>query len=215
MDFYPKNKIPVADVKKFIVIFYIVGFLGFIIPFTKAFFIVITPVALLLNTYLLIVYHQSISLKDILIFCLIFLSGYLIELVGIRTGLIFGHYIYGKTLGVKLFETPLLIGVNWLFLTYTASTITDYLNVKKWLSVFISPLFMVAYDVVLEQVAPKINMWSWDDSTVPFKNFMAWYMVALVFSFLLKIFKIETRNPLGAILFISQFVFFLLLSAFL
>ncbi len=215
MDFYPKNKIPIVNVKKFIVIFYIVGFLGFVIPFTKALFITITPFALLINLYLLLVFHNKYILKHNLFFLLIFFSGYIIEVIGVKTGFVFGYYTYGDALGVKLFETPILIGVNWLFLTYTATAITDDLKIKKWLAVFVAPLFMLMYDIVLEQVAPKMNMWSWLNSEVPLRNYIAWYFIALCFVFLLKIFKIETKNPLAAILLICQFVFFILLTLLL
>ncbi len=215
MALYPKSKIPVSEVKKFIIIFYMVGFLGFVIPFTKPIFIIITPFALLLNTYLLAIYHHRFSAKDVFIFLLILLSAYAIEVVGVKTGAIFGSYSYGKGLGIKLFETPLLIGVNWLFLTYAATTIANNLKLKNWLVVFVAPLFMLAYDLVLEQVAPKMDMWHWQNSEVPLKNYIAWYFIALVFVLLLKIFKIETKNPLAPILWLSQFVFFALLTLLL
>lgn len=215
MDFYPKNKIPINDVKKFIVIFYIVGFLGFVIPFTKPIFIIITPLALLLNSYLLLVYHKTYTFKDIFLFILIFLSGYTIEVIGVKTGVVFGHYSYGNALGIRFFDTPLLIGINWLFLTYTATSITNYLKIRKWLVVFVAPFFMVLYDIVIEQVAPKMNMWSWQNSEVPFKNYIAWYAIAMVFVFLLKVSRIVTKNTLAAILFICQFVFFTLLTILL
>ena len=208
MELYPKNKIPIGEVRKFIVIFYIVGLCGFIIPFTKAFFITITPFALLLNVYLLAIYHEKYTLKYVLIFLLIYISGYCIEVVGVKTGLIFGIYTYGNALGIKLFETPLLIGVNWLFLTYTAIGITEKLNIKKWLALFVAPALMLVYDVVLEQVAPKINMWSWHNSEVPMRNYIAWYIIAFSFVLLFKAFKIKTLNPVSAILFICQFLFF-------
>ncbi len=215
MELYPKNKIPIADVKKFIVIFYLVGLLGFIIPFSKEFFIVITPFALLLNSYLLAIYHKKYALKDVLIFLLIFISGYVIEVIGVKTGLIFGIYTYGNALGLKMFETPLMIGINWLFLTYTATAITDSLKGNKWLAVFVAPALMLVYDIVLEQVAPKMNMWTWQNSEVPIRNYIAWYAIAFCFVLLFKIFKIETKNPLSAILFICQFVFFALLTLLL
>jgi len=74
MELYPKNKIPISEVRKFLIIFYIVGLLGFIIPFTKAFFISITPFALLLNVYLLAIYHEKYTLKYVLIFLLVCLQ---------------------------------------------------------------------------------------------------------------------------------------------
>lgn len=212
MELYPKNKIPIAEVQKFIVIFYIIGLFGFIIPFTKAFFITITPFALLLNVYLLAIYHEKYTLKYVLIFLSIFISGYCIEVVGVKTGFIFGSYIYGNALGIKLFETPVLIGVNWLFLTYTATSLTEKLNIKKWLALFLAPALMLVYDIVLEQVAPKMDMWNWHNSEVPLKNYIAWYIIAFSFVLLLKAFKIKTSNPLSAILFICQFLFFTTLT---
>ncbi len=215
MDLYPKNKIPLVEVKKFVVIFYVVGLLGFIIPFTKAFFVTITPFILILNVYLLAVYHKTYILKYIFIFLLIFLSGFVVEVIGVRTGLLFGHYTYGKALGIKFFDTPLLIGINWLFLTYTAVAITGNFIKKGWLNVFIAPLFMLVYDIVLEQVAPKMNMWSWQNSEIPFKNYIAWYIIGFVFVLLLEVLKIEIKNPLAAFLFLCLFVFFLLLTILL
>ncbi len=215
MNLYPKNKIPIANVKKFLIIFYIVGLCGFILPLTKAFFIIITPFALLLNSYLLFVYHEKYALKDFLIFLLIFLGGYSIEVVGVKTGLIFGNYTYSNTLGFRLFETPLLIGVNWLFLTYTATAIAESFNLKKWKTLFVAPSFMVVYDLILEQAAPKMNMWSWRNSEVPIRNYLAWYIIAVCFVSLFKLFNIETRNPLATIVFICQFIFFVLLTILL
>lgn len=215
MELYPKNKLPIAHVKKFIVIFYMVALLGFIIPFSKTFFIIITPFALLLNCYLLAIYHGKYALKDVLIFLLIFISGYLIEVIGVQTGLIFGIYSYGNALGFKMFETPLLIGINWLFLTYSATSITEYIKGNKWLPVFVAPALMLIYDIVLEKVAPKMNMWTWQNMEVPVRNYIAWYVIALVFVLLLKVVKIDTRNPLAPILFICQFVFFALLTLLL
>ena len=143
---------------------------------------------------------------------MIFISGYCIEVVGVKTGLIFGIYNYGNALGIKLFETPLLIGVNWLFLTYTAISITEKLNIKKWLALFVAPALMLVYDIVLELVAPKMDMWNWHNSEVPLKNYIAWYIIAFCFVMLLNAFKIKTSNSLSAIIFICQFLFFTTLT---
>ncbi len=215
MNLYPKNRISVFEVKKFVVIFYIVGTLGFLIPFTKDVFITITPFALLLNVYLLAIYHKKYSISDVIIFVLIFVFGFLIEVLGVNTGLIFGDYQYGSGLGLKLFETPLLIGVNWLFLTYASVSVLNSFKINKLLIVVLAPLAMLIYDFVLEQVAPKMDMWSWHETSVPISNFIAWYGIALVFAGLLTLFKINTENPLSKILLLCQFVFLFFLMLIL
>lgn len=212
MDLYPKNKFAVAEVKKFIVIFYIVAILGFFIPLTNDLFIRITPLALLLCTYLLAIYHETYSSKDAFTFILVFLLGFIVEVIGVNTGLVFGIYCYGRTLGLKLINTPLLIGVNWLFLTYTTISITRSFKIKEGLILFIAPVFMLVFDIILEQVAPKIDLWNWQNSMVTIKNYIAWYLIGVSFVLLFKVFKIETKNPLAAILFICQLLFFVILT---
>lgn len=212
---YPKNKLPVREVQKFILIFYTVGIIGFLIPYTKNIFITITPFALLLGTYLLAIYHKPYSKKVLAALLSIFTLGFIAEVIGVNTGLIFGDYSYGSALGIKLFNTPLLIGVNWLFLTYTSISIVSRFLKKEILIVFLSPLLMLCYDFLLEQVAPKMDMWSWQGSQIPLKNYLSWYLFGVLFVALLRVVKVNTKNPIAPILFGAQFVFFIFLNCFL
>jgi uncharacterized membrane protein len=211
MNLFPKNILPTKEVKKFIVIFYTVGILGFIIPWTHNLFIILTTYALLLSTYLLLLYHENYSKKDILVFSAIAVLGFFVEVLGVNTGLIFGSYKYGEGLGIKLFQTPLLIGVNWLFLTYTALSISDKITKNTYLQLIIAPTLMIVYDMVMEQLAPIMNMWSWAGSSIPMKNYIAWWLLGFLFTGILKRFKINTNNPLALLLFICQFIFFVVL----
>ena len=143
---------------------------------------------------------------------LIFALGFLIEALGVKTGLIFGSYYYGKTLGLKIFKTPILIGINWLFLIYSSISISNNIKAKPIFTILFAPLLMLVYDFILEHAAPKIGMWSWEDSTVPLKNYIAWYIIGVIFVSLFQIFKIETKNTMAKILFACQFLFFVILT---
>ena len=211
MNLYPRNILPQKEVKKFVVIFYTVGLLGFIIPFSRELFIQITPLALLISSYLLFVYHNNISKKDVAAFMLVFVLGFLIEAAGVNSGLIFGHYSYGSTLGLKIWGTPLLIGINWLFLAYSSLVVAEKISHKAILQIAIAPTLMLIYDLVLEQVAPILDMWNWQDASVPLKNYIAWWCIGLAFTGFLKISKKDTSNPLALILLVCQFAFFALL----
>jgi putative membrane protein len=132
-----------------------------------------------------------------------------IESIGVNTGLIFGEYVYGETLGYQIFETPLIIGMNWLFLVYVSSSLTGKIISGKFISFLFPPVLMVVYDLVLEQVAPDLGMWNWNNEVIPLQNYIAWFVVALLFVLVFRLFNIKTSNKIAPLIFILQFLFFL------
>lgn len=157
----------------------------------------------------------SFTLKTILIFLTIAVSGYLIEAAGVNTGKIFGSYTYGKTLGLSILNTPLIIGINWLFLVYASSSLFEKYPIHHIYKILLASLVMLAYDIILEPVAPKLDMWHWKNSVVPLQNYIAWFVIAVVFHSMMKWYKINTKNPVAPWVFLCQFLFFLALNFFL
>lgn len=203
-------------VRKTVIIFYAVGVLGMILPFSRPLFLMLTPFALLFSFVLLAAYHESkFNLKSLLVFAFIYIFSFFVEALGVETAKIFGEYIYGNGLGIKIFHTPIIIGLNWLFLVYTSTSIFEKIKIPNFLKIILSSFTMVLYDLVLEQVAPKIDMWSWKNDVVPLNNFIAWFALAMIFNSLMKIFKINTNNKISLLLLSVQFVFFVILFIFL
>ncbi|MFN8255984.1 MAG: carotenoid biosynthesis protein [Bacteroidales bacterium] len=198
------------EISVFFVIFYLVGIIGLSLSFSFPLFLELIPFALLLSFLGLILFHPSKKdKKSILVFIGIFITGFIIEAIGVNSGLIFGHYEYGKSLGFKLFSTPVIIGLNWLFLVYTTSSVLEKFKIHNLLKVILASLLMVVYDIVLEQVAPKIDMWYWKNDLIPIQNYLAWFGIAVFFHSVIKVSKIKTENALAHILLICQFLFFL------
>lgn len=201
--------------KQSILFFYFVGLCGMIIPFTSDFFRIITPFALFLNFIFLAAYHQNnLNNKTVIVFSIIYFCGFAVEVAGVNTSLIFGEYFYGKSLGPKLFETPLIIGLNWLFLCYVTNSMLEKIKINNVFKVIFASSLMLIYDIVLEQVAPILDFWYWKNNIVPLQNYIAWFVIALIFNSLIKILKINTSNPISKIIFISQFLFFTILYIF-
>lgn len=209
---FPKNKIPHGEVKRFVLLFYAIGLIGFILPFSREIFSAITPFAMLLGIYLLAVYHTDYNRKAMIAFSIIFLLGFSVEAIGVNTGAVFGSYTYLSAMGIKVWGTPLIIGLNWLFLSYTATSILDEAKLPAWTVYFLAPLLMVAYDFFLEKSAPVLDMWYWDGDTVPFRNYVAWYVIGFLCVAILKMFGVNTQNILSKLLYFVQFLFFVLLS---
>jgi bisanhydrobacterioruberin hydratase len=205
----------VREVKIFYAIFYLVGVLGLSFPETRPLFIRLVPFALILGFAGVLLFHEAKwDLKTLTAFVLVYISGFVIESVGVNTGLIFGEYIYGKTLGYQIFETPLIIGMNWLFLVYVSSSLTEKLNSGKVISFLLPPVLMVVYDLVLEQVAPDLGMWNWKNEVIPLQNYIAWFVVAFIFVLVFRLLNIKTSNKIAPLIFILQFLFFLSLMIF-
>jgi len=203
-------------VKAFFVIFYAIGALGMIIPQTFMLFCRLTPLSLLLSLFCLAWFHpDKREFKTLFVFSLIFITCLVIEIIGVNTGLIFGPYEYGNTLGIKIFGTPLLIGLNWVLLTYLTSSVVEKVKIKVALKICIASLIMLGYDVVLEQAAPITGLWQWEGGKVPLQNYAVWLLLALVFHSLIKIFRVKTANPLSGVMLSSQILFFIVVLIFL
>jgi len=198
-------------------VFYTVGLAGFLIPLSYPYFEKLIPLVLILSFILLVIYHpkQSSYRLSILVFTGIYISGLIVEMIGVNTGIIFGEYSYGPNLGLKILNTPVIIGLNWLILVYTTSSMFEKINIHVNYKILLASASMLAYDIVLEQVAPLTGMWNWHEGNIPDRNYMAWFVIALIFHTLLKTVGIKTENAVSKNLYISQFVFFLMLAIFI
>ncbi|MFC0877032.1 carotenoid biosynthesis protein [Saccharicrinis sp. FJH2] len=191
----------------------LVGIIGFAIPFSRPVFQAMTPIVILLAVIGSIHYHDGDrNLKMILVSLFILLAGFSIEVIGVKTGIIFGTYSYGKVLGPKIMGTPVIIGLNWLLLIYTARAMVEYWDTSEWIKVPVVAILVTAFDIVLEPVAIKLGFWSWEAIQVPLQNYLAWFGIALIFSSLMTLSKVKLMNEMGGPLFFMLFLFFLVLN---
>lgn len=166
----------------------------------------------LLFVAFLFLYNASEVNKTFAVWLLIIgISGYLVELLGILTGLVFGTYAYGDGLGVKIAGVPLMIGVNWALLVFATGALIYRLKWPLWLRAALGATVMVGYDVLLEPVAMRFDFWSWEGNQVPLQNYLAWWIIAFVMHFgvMAKVKNLQNRLALPVI--IIQMLFFVLL----
>lgn len=203
----------VTETRIAVAVFYLVGTAGMLIPFSFSLFKDLIPLALLLSAAVLVLFHEgNVYGKTVLFFIGIFILGFFVEVAGVNTGLIFGSYRYGDSLGKQWLNTPLMIGVNWCLLVYMSASVTRHLKMNRFLETPLAALLMLGYDVVLEQVAPKTDMWFWAENRVPLQNYAAWLVIALAFQAFLRIFRIPVRNKLALTILLVQFLFFSILT---
>lgn len=204
-----ENKVPI-----YFIVFYMVGLVLFTVPITHEIFISITSFTLLLVIGIVFFFHKQWDTKTRIVFGAIMLLSFLLEMVGVSTGKLFGNYQYDNGLGIKIFNTPIIIGLNWLFLVYATQAIAIKMTKQKISIILIGSSLMVIYDLLMEYVAPTMNMWHFTTTYPPVENFVTWFLAAITFQTLLLTSKINVENNTGRSLFWIQMVFFMIIGVF-
>ncbi|MEC8273325.1 MAG: carotenoid biosynthesis protein [Bacteroidota bacterium] len=193
-------------------ILHLVGGLAFSMHSVKSIFLLLTPFNLLLSFGLLIWGNDDFSFNFFRLISILFLIGFIVEVVGVYSGLLFGEYHYGKTLGFQFLGVPLIIGVNWVLLVVSSFAVSSYFVSNSILKVLLSSIFMVLLDLMIEPVAIRLDFWHWQAEIIPLQNYLMWFLVSLLMNWILTFNRFKFNVKLGFGLLISQVVFFTLQS---
>lgn len=132
---------------------------------------------------------QNSNRKKFIFWCLIVIIGsFLIELSGVKTGLIFGRYSYGKTLKPLLLDVPVSIGFAWLGILLSSIAVIQR-TVKRFtpniiLYALLVAFLMFVFDLFMEPAATKLKYWQWIENEIPLQNYTAWFALSFLFSYL-------------------------------
>ena len=192
---------------------HICGIIGLISPY-KELFLILTPINLIISTILLFIYQKDFSRQFLVFAALIFLLGYLVELIGVKTGQVFGEYEYGETLGLKIFSIPIIMGLNWLNLIYCVGIVMNKYKINNYLKSCIGAAILTCIDFFLEPVAIKNDFWIWNSTTVPIQNYVAWFVFSFIFLLIFQFLKFNKTNKLAMPFIVIQFLFFFILCFF-
>ncbi len=140
---------------------------------------------------------------------------WLVECLGMRSGLIFGQYQYGAALQPQIGGVPLAIGFAWLTMLLSAAALERRLPFRPdaenhlFRSMRIA-LLMLFFDVVMEPIAVKLNYWSWQRSVIPWKNYLAWMLISMALAYTtLRLKVLKNRLPkIAAHFYLVQMIYF-------
>lgn len=195
-----------------IILFHAVGAAGFLWVKTVPLFLLLVPFHLLLMLGIVLFVHQPKNARFFVVMLLIMTAGWTVELVGVRTEKIFGSYHYGKTLGFKLLDIPLMIGVNWFLLVYAVSAVTQHFAGRNRLvQALAGAVLLVALDALIEPAAIRFGYWSWAQAVPPLKNYTGWFAVSFVLLYLYGLSGLRSHFATGLTLYGAQLVFFAVL----
>tara|TARA_B110000459_G_scaffold200652_1_gene249586 strand:- start:3546 stop:4172 length:627 start_codon:yes stop_codon:yes gene_type:complete len=198
-----KEKIIIAV----LAIWHLVGIIGFHSDFFYLFSI-LTPLNMMLSFWVLYVTSKkSEKLKAILL--LTYFIGLAVEVIGINTGIPFGTYVYLEGLGPKIMDTPWVMGLNWVVVSWAAVQCASYFSTQsklyKWA---ISIVIMLIIDLVMEPVAPDLRMWIFAGSGPGLMNYLGWALTSAVIQILLVREVDNHKNHTALAIILLQIIFF-------
>jgi putative membrane protein len=198
-----KEKIIIAV----LAIWHLVGIIGFHSDFFYLFSI-LTPLNMMLSFWVLYVTSKkSEKLKAILL--LTYFIGLAVEVIGINTGIPFGTYVYLEGLGPKIMDTPWVMGLNWVVVSWAAVQSASYFSTQsKFYKWAISIVIMLIIDLVMEPVAPDLRMWIFAGSGPGLMNYLGWALTSAVIQILLVREVDNHKNHTALAIILLQIIFF-------
>ena len=188
-------------------LFTISGILGVLSSYEE-WFLSLTPLSLLLS-FLMILWHmEPFRPKILLALSIPFFLGFITEALGVNYGLIFGTYVYGENLGVKVFGVPLMICINWALLTVATADVARSFIKNIVVSSMLGAILMTGLDLILEVSAPRFDFWEFENGVVPLQNYIGWLVTAFVAHLGYQSCKINTNKVISWHVLISIVVFF-------
>jgi putative membrane protein len=197
----------------FLILVYISGSIGFVV--NPSFFGPFTPYTLLLTCFVFLIHSPLADKKFIFAFFSIAFLGFIIEVVGVKTGLIFGKYSYGNGLGYKLLNVPLVISINWAMLIFAGIIVVSRIFANKITVLVVAALLVTLIDLLIEQVAPKLDFWQFEAGLPDLQNYLSWIGVAFFTSYFFYPTIIKGNRTVSLTILILQIIFFTFLFIFI
>lgn len=199
----------------FIYIMFTVGIIGHLSSTTEDLMVLLTPFTLLFLGILVLYLTNKTTESNFISWIIItYLFTFLVEVIGVKTGFVFGEYIYGKSLGLKLFDVPLIIGLNWSLVILGSLAFVKTFSNNIFISSLLASLIAVIFDFVMEPVAIKYDYWTWKDNIIPLQNYLAWFVLAFIASAIFNLLKIKINSKISIHYVIAQIVFFIIINIF-
>ncbi len=195
----------------FLIIIYTVGLVGLNTSWRDE-IAALTPYTLSLSVLVLFLNHREWNRYFVIFVAFASISGYLIELIGVESKIIFGIYSYGETLGYKLYGVPVIMGLNWFLMVYSCGMVANLFRYGVFLKSIIGAFLMVILDLSLEPVAVILDFWTWENGIIPLQNYVAWFAVAFILLIYFHKLGLKKMNRIAVGLFIIQYIFFFILS---
>ena len=199
----------------FIYLYFIAGIIWHSWSLTRSLMLQITPYGLFFASVLVLYLCIKEKKKKLLTWIIItYIITFILEVIGVKTGIIFGEYSYGFVLGPKIIGVPFIIGLNWVAVILGAIIISKMFSKNFFSSALIAGLLAVVFDLALEPVAFKFGYWFWQWNIIPLQNYIAWFVISFLSAVFFNLLNIGLNSTLPKHYFYAQVIFFIGLNYF-
>lgn len=196
--------------KRFLIVLYASGLVGMHIPAVSATFISLVPLTLWFTGFICFWFFPKPSIQAYVLLAAIAVAAWMLEVVGVRTGQIFGEYAYGRTLGYQVLNVPITIGINWILLVMVTGAVVQEWNMGGKIGrAALGAGLMTALDVLIEPIAVHFDFWQWNNNYIPIQNFIAWWVASFFFHWVYISADLPAKSSLFRLIAALQFLFFL------
>lgn len=211
-----KKNINLTKEEIFIYLIYIVGIIGHLTSPLLTYMKLLTPFTLLLTGGVVLFSLMNKASKNFILWVAVtYIITLLLEVIGVKTGIIFGSYWYGDTLGFKFLGVPMIIGFNWTMVILGAILLSEKIFSKKIFIIISASVLATIFDFFMEPTAIRLGYWNWSKISVPIQNYLAWFIISLAFTILYFRMNIKLKSDLPIKFFATQFIFFIILFVFM
>lgn len=172
--------------------------------------VVLAPFLYLLGTGFIFVSHDR-PLKNIsYYFLIVFVLSFTIELIAVQTQAVFGAFTFGDTLGLKILDTPLLIGFHWFLLSFSSGYFIRWIFDSNVMKVIGGAFLTIIAFVITDPVAQSLDIWSWENYSFTFQNYSIHFLVSILMQVLFIMFLKKEKNQFAAYFLIITTLFFII-----
>ena len=190
----------------FLILIYVSGAIGFL--FNPGFFAPFTPLTLAFTCFVFLIHQPLNNLNYTLSFIGLAAVGFVAEVIGVKTGVVFGNYYYGNALGYKVLAVPLVISLNWGLLINIGVLVATYLSKKPLLIATLAVFIITGVDLVIEQVASQMDYWHFSNGIAGIQNYIGWFIISFFTSWLLQKHLVKGDKKIALVFLLLQLFFF-------
>ncbi|MFO8061852.1 MAG: carotenoid biosynthesis protein [bacterium] len=189
--------------------FFATGIAGHIYTPTRDLMLQLTPFTLLL-TGLFVLFYSFRDNKRIFAFVAVtWTITFFVEVLGVKTGAVFGQYRYGNSLGLQIMDVPLIIGLNWVILIMASCDFIMQYEDRIFMGAVFAGIMTVCLDLFIEPVAIRLDYWHWSSGMPPMKNYAAWFIITFIIALVYQKLQYRSQSSILKHYFLVQLIFFM------